>query len=270
MSDVKEPGNFLIDADAALQDALASVEKHRVEPEAAAPEAEVTAGDEAAPLEFETDPEADGGDPGAGDEAPVLEVPLEVAPPARKSPQDAVIEALVRAKQEAQEALAQTQHEAKDLLEARARIQAEFENYRKRVAKEKQEAQFQITQRLARDILPVQDNFERALLHLNQDALPQDAKNLVQGVILVSKQLGQAMRNIGITPFDSKGQAFDPTRHEAVAQAPAPEGVAVGSVLEEHQRGYLLNDTLLRPAMVVVAGPAADSGAGGDTQGPDA
>jgi molecular chaperone GrpE len=246
MGDVKQEGNK-IDADAAFADALASVEKRQKESVGGdAGGSADTVPLEVAPAEAESAP------------APVAPAAAEPPPPPpRRSPQDAIIEALVKAKQEAVDALQQTQREAKDLLEARARIQAEFENYKKRVAKDKQEASFMTTQRLTRELLPVLDNLERALAHLDPSNMAPDMKNLVTGVTLVSKQFLAAIKGVGVMAFDSKGQPFDPARHEAVAQQPAPPGVSPGTVLEEHQRGFMLGETLLRPATVVVAGPPA-------------
>jgi len=239
MTQVKTPGGaYQIDIpQETLDAAVASAEKHGVDGEPGAPADQPEEEPAAITLEVAT------------------EAPAAAPAPARKSPQDAIIEALLKGKQEATEALKQTQKEAKDLMEARARTQAEFENFKKRVNKDKQEAANMMATRMAKELLPVMDNFDRILLHVDMGKIPDDVRTVLQGVTLVSKQMGDAFKKVGIISFDSKGSPFDPARHEAVNQVPAPEGVEVGSVLEELQKGYMLGEQLLRPALVVVAGP---------------
>jgi molecular chaperone GrpE len=182
--------------------------------------------------------------------------PAVVAPaPAKRTPQDAIIEALIKGKQEAQEALKQTQKEAKDLLDGKVRVQAEFENFRKRVQKDKADTQQFATQGLARDLLPVMDNFERALAHADPSKGTEELTTVLQGIRMVQRQLTDILKKAGVEGFVSQGQPFDPHRHEAVAQVPATGEVQPGTVVEEHQRGYMHHDRLLRPALVVVAGP---------------
>ncbi|MEW5855558.1 MAG: nucleotide exchange factor GrpE [Myxococcota bacterium] len=245
MTEPKQPEGYKSSVpDSALEEALKSVE--RLEQarkagdagEAGEAVAEAPAGE--VPLEVETAPAA----------------PEPAAPaPQKKGPQDAIIEALIKGKQEAQEALKQTQKEAKDLLEARARIQAEFENFKKRVQKEKQETIQFAAQNVVRELLPIMDNFERALVHVDASKLPDDARTVITGINMVQKQMSEVLRKLGVVSFTSKGEAFDPNKHEAVSQVPATGDVKPGSVVEEHQKGYLYHDRLLRPALVVVAGP---------------
>lgn len=271
MSEVK-PSSYSINADAVFEEALASQQKRET--------AAKTAGAEEVPLEVEAAaPAADAPEvvpvtvevaasavetvapavapPTAAPAPPVAAPAPAPAPPPRKTPQDVIIEALIRGKTEALEALKQTQREAKDLLDARARIQAEFENYKKRVNKDKQDAALQATRNLMRELLPVVDNLERALAHIDPASVTPEMKTVHQGLQMVSRQMGDAFKKLGVTAFTTKGQPFDPARHEAVAQAPAEGDVMPGTVMEEHQRGYLLGDVLLRPALVVVAGPKA-------------
>ena len=198
--------------------------------------------------------------------APAVAVEVEVEPPAapppppapapvKRSPQDAIIEALIKGKQEAAEALKQTQKEDKDLLDGKARVQADFENFKKRVHKEKQETQQFATQGLARELLPVLDNFERALNHADPSKGAEELSTVLKGIQMVQRQLVDILKRAGIEGFTAKGQPFDPNKHEAVAQVPATGEIQPGTVVEEHQRGYMHHERLLRPALVVVAGP---------------
>jgi molecular chaperone GrpE len=101
--------------------------------------------------------------------------------------------------------------------------------------------------RLARELLPALDNFERALA-----ATEAQDSELTTGVRLVQGELSAALRRAGIETYTPKGEPFDPTVHEAMAQHPV-EGADPGTVVEVYQPGYRLADTVLRPARVVVA-----------------
>jgi molecular chaperone GrpE len=135
---------------------------------------------------------------------------------------------------------------ARELQERQLRVAAEFDNFRKRSARDREEAVRAANERLLRDLLPVVDNLERAL------AAGGDAAGLQAGVRLVHKQFVDALGRFGVKAFDSVGERFDPARHEALMQQ---ETVAVpeGHVVAEMAKGYLLNDRLVRPASVVVA-----------------
>jgi molecular chaperone GrpE len=256
MSDVKEPPAITLDSalDNAMKEALSSVERREQAAKAAPAEVE---------MEISSVPVPVDAPPPSGTDVPValeVEVPAAVAtpaPPPKRGPQDAIIEALIRGKQETMEALKQTQKEAKDLLDARVRMQAEFENYKKRINRDKQDAAHALTQKIMRDVLPVADNLERALSSVDEATanLTPEMKSLLTGIKMVGKQMAEALRKVGVAPFSAKGEPFDPARHEAVSQVPATGDVTPGTVVEEHQRGYLLGEQLLRPALVVVAGP---------------
>jgi len=127
------------------------------------------------------------------------------------------------------------------------RTQADFENYRKRVAKDAASAQERGAVGLAKELLPALDNLDRAL-----EAAAQDDP-LLQGVKLVREELVGALARCGIEAFSPLGEPFDPELHEAVATAPAPAGRAPGTVVEVYQVGYRLRDSVIRPARVVVA-----------------
>jgi molecular chaperone GrpE len=126
------------------------------------------------------------------------------------------------------------------------RTQADFENYRKRMAKEGRVAEARGVIKLAKELLPALDNLSRAL-----DAAAQDDP-LLNGVRLVHADLVGALSRAGIESFSPAGEPFDPNEHEAVAQQPV-EGAEAGTVVEVYQAGYRANGTIIRPARVVVA-----------------
>jgi len=138
------------------------------------------------------------------------------------------------------------------------RAVAEFDNARKRTIREREELIRGANEGLIRELLPVLDNFERALQAARGDA---GAAAVTAGVELIQRELLRVLEKFGVTAFTSVGMPFDPERHEAVARVPAagrPEMTVVG----ETARGYLLNGRVLRPAMVTVA-MNADGDAGG-------
>jgi molecular chaperone GrpE len=128
------------------------------------------------------------------------------------------------------------------------RTQADFENYRKRVAKESALAQERGVAKLAKELLPALDNLDRAL----EAAATDDP--LLEGVRLVRSELKAALARVGVESFSPGGQEFDPNQHEAMASVPQPEnGPASGTVVEVYQPGYRLGESIIRPARVVVA-----------------
>jgi molecular chaperone GrpE len=131
------------------------------------------------------------------------------------------------------------------------RTQADFENFRKRAAREKAEAADRGMGRLAKELLPALDHLELALRATEEH---EGAEDVVKGFRLVHEELLGALERVGIQAFSPKGEPFDPNEHEAMAQQPAPEGAEAGTVLEVYQRGYRINGQVLRPARVVVAG----------------
>ena len=126
------------------------------------------------------------------------------------------------------------------------RTQADFENYRRRVARESALAQERGAIKLARELLPALDNLDRALEAADQD------DPLLQGVRLVREELSAALGRVGIESFSPAGEIFDPALHEAVVHQPV-EGAPSGTVAEVYQPGYRLGDHIIRPARVVVA-----------------
>jgi molecular chaperone GrpE len=240
-------------ADKAIREALASVERLEQEQSAGVafdPEADL----EAAAASVEVLPPGDPDVPPSGDPASssTITPPAPADDPPKKMTADQVmIASLLKAKHELQEALSQTQKEAKDMFDRLTRVSADFDNYRKRVGREKDEAIRFGNEKAFKEILPVVDNLRRALA-----AAPEGDTTFIEGVKLVSKQLEDALARFGVVGFDSLGQPFDPLRHEAVGSRPDAT-VAAQHVCEEYQRGYMLHDRLLRPALVIVSiGPA--------------
>jgi molecular chaperone GrpE len=144
--------------------------------------------------------------------------------------------------------LAETKRERDEYLELARRTKADFENYRKRVAKETSEALARGKADLARQMLPALDNLERALAVEDASAHPA----LVQGVAMVRDELRSRLEDAGVESFDPTGEKFDPQLHEALSTRP-DEGTKPGVVLETVEKGYRLNGQVLRPARVVVS-----------------
>jgi len=131
---------------------------------------------------------------------------------------------------------------------AAQRTQADFENYRKRVARESANAQARGVVSLAKELLPALDNLDRAL-----DAAAQDDP-LLEGVRFVRSELDAALARVGIESFSPVGEVFDPAVHEAMTTIEQPEdGAESGTVVEVYQPGYRLGASVIRPARVVVA-----------------
>jgi molecular chaperone GrpE len=135
------------------------------------------------------------------------------------------------------------------------RTQADFENYRKRVARESALAQERGVAKLAKELLPAIDNLERAIVEIAVATGEADQDPLLGGVRLVLSELTAALARVGIESFSPRGETFDPSLHEAIATVPQPPegGAASGTVVEVYQPGYRLGESVIRPARVVVA-----------------
>ncbi|MFS8085207.1 MAG: nucleotide exchange factor GrpE [Acidobacteriota bacterium] len=138
--------------------------------------------------------------------------------------------------------------------EAVARRQADFENYRKRIERERSETQNRVVAEAARKLLPVVDNLARALdaERSAEASESKEFKHFLHGVELISKQLNELLESFGVQPIAAVGERFDPHIHEAVATE-ASGDYEPDTVTEELARGYRIGDRLLRPAMVKVA-----------------
>ena len=150
--------------------------------------------------------------------------------------------------------------ECKDLLDQLQRLAAEYSNYQKRMERSLQDERRMGVRGLVVDLLPVLDNFERALGHV-QDEGGTDA--LVAGIKAVYEQFLAALKKHGVMPFESHGQVFDPEHHEAVSMVPSDEH-AEGNVAHEMQKGYRLHGQTIRPSRVAVSGGPAKPLASGD------
>jgi len=140
--------------------------------------------------------------------------------------------------------------ERSSLLDQLLRRQAEFENYRKRIERERSETYQRARAEVLLELLPVVDNLERALSSL--ETSQGDAEALHHGVELIHKQFRDALSKFGLEPVESLGRTFDPHVHEAVTIEPTDEHEE-NTILEEFQRGYRMGEKLLRPAKVKVA-----------------
>lgn len=127
------------------------------------------------------------------------------------------------------------------------RLFAEFDNFRKRTAKEKLETYGDATAKTVEQLLPVVDNFERAI-----DAPCTDAQ-YKEGMEMIFSQLKATLEKLGVTEIEALGAEFDPNIHQAIKQAEADEEFAENTVCEVFQKGYKLRERLIRPAMVAVA-----------------
>jgi len=141
--------------------------------------------------------------------------------------------------------------EAQDGL---ARRQADFENYRKRIERERHELHDRVVADVARKLLPVVDNLTRALEaeRSKEASESQEFRHFLHGVELISKQLNDVLDSLGIQAIPAVGERFDPHVHEAVVSEPSDE-YEPDTIIEEMSRGYRMGDRLLRPAMVKVA-----------------
>jgi molecular chaperone GrpE len=157
--------------------------------------------------------------------------------------------------------LERLQREASEMRELAQRKQAEFENYRKRMERERMDLARYAGADVVKEVLPVLDNLERAL----RAAGGASEDQLRDGVAIIHRQLQEILSRLGLTEVPSQGKPFDPHVHEAVSQIET-EDQTEGTVLEVFQKGYLFKDRLLRPAMVSVA---RASSSGGEEEGAD-
>lgn len=150
--------------------------------------------------------------------------------------------------------LKRLQAELAEAKDAAARRQADFENYRKRVERDRGETHNRIVGDVARKLLPVLDNLTRALdaERSVQNRESKEFRHFLHGIELINKQLNDVLESFGITAIEAIGQRFDPHIHEAVVSEPSDE-YEPDTVIEEITRGYKLGDRLLRPSMVKVA-----------------
>ncbi|ALX48130.1 nucleotide exchange factor GrpE [Lentibacillus amyloliquefaciens] len=141
----------------------------------------------------------------------------------------------------------QLKQERDDMQQRVLRIQAEFDNFKKRSQKEKEQERKYKSEDFVKELLPALDNFERAL----QVEVTDETKSFVDGVSMVYNQIKEALKSQGVEEIESVGQPFDPNIHHAVMQVEDKEADSE-TVTEELQKGYYLKDRVIRPAMVKV------------------
>lgn len=188
------------------------------------------------------------------------ETPLQDEPPADADDEDApphddipyaeISDAEEDAPGTGESALGAVERERDDLKDQLLRARAEFDNYRKRMARESDQQRKTAAQGLMRSLLPIVDNLERALGHAN------DANDgFVKGVEMIVKQFADVLAAQGLEVIPAVGEAFDPNIHEALTHMPSDQ-YPVDTVMEEFQRGYRIGDFVLRPSQVVVSSGA--------------
>jgi molecular chaperone GrpE len=149
------------------------------------------------------------------------------------------------------EAAGERERLAAELQDARdryLRLYAEFENYKKRVGRDKEELLKYGNEKLLSELLPVIDHLEMALKHASNDV----SSGLVQGVEMTLKELKKVLQKFGLTEIRADGQSFDPIIHHAMTQVERDD-VDENTVVEEYRKGYMLNDKVIRAAMVAVS-----------------
>lgn len=151
---------------------------------------------------------------------------------------------------ELEDELARVNAQRDEYLDLAQRTQADFENYRKRVAKDLIDARSKAVAGTVRELLPAVDNIERALRAAEAEGAAEGA--LIQGVRMVHEELHGFLERLGLKVIDADGASFDPAVHEAIASVPV-EGVEAGTITEVHQHGYRLGELVVRPARVVVS-----------------
>jgi molecular chaperone GrpE len=192
-------------------------------------------------------PSADGSEPsaGAGAGGEAAELPATIAP-GTVAPEQL-------------EELKARAAKADENWERLLRTTADFDNFKKRAARERQEAIKFANEGLLQKLIPVLDNFEMALA-ATQSSSTDGLKALSEGVAMIHAQLRQALTDAGLEEVIAAGLMFDPNLHEAVSQQESKE-IAEGQVLQQLRKGYKLRDRLLRPATVIVAKRPSDSAA---------
>ena len=132
------------------------------------------------------------------------------------------------------------------------RLYSEFENYRKRTSKEKIDLISTASEEVIKDLLPVVDDYERALASIEKIE-DENVKAALEGITLIYKKLYSVLERRGLKPINAKGETFDENLHEAIAQIPATKEEDKDKVIEETTKGYYLNDKVIRYSKVVVA-----------------
>lgn len=145
--------------------------------------------------------------------------------------------------------LTKVREEARDIEDRMFRLAAEFENYKKRMQRERETMMKYAEENILKELLPSLDNLERAI---EQGRNADDAAVLLEGVEMTYKGLMTALEKVGLKPLSGVGEQFDPNFHEALAMEPSDD-VPANVILQEYQKGYMFKDRLIRAAKVVVS-----------------
>ena len=154
-----------------------------------------------------------------------------------------------------EEKVSAAQDEARENHDRMMRVAAEFENYKKRTAREMEDLKKYATENLIRQLLTVVDNLERAIESGSADN--QNGQSVVDGVALTLTEVMKILEKHHVSPIESLGESFDPSFHQAMSQEETDEHPS-NTVVREYQKGYMIHDRLLRPAMVVVSKSSAN------------
>ncbi|VAX31066.1 Heat shock protein GrpE [hydrothermal vent metagenome] len=163
--------------------------------------------------------------------------------------QKKVPEDMVPVEQPLEERIEELEAELSGSRERYLRLYAEFENYKKRVQKDKEEMLKYGTEPLLQDLLTVLDNLEMAIQHAEKDT---SAESLIQGVELTLKEFRKVLNKYGISEIEAVGKPFDPAYHHAMSEVERSD-LDDKTVVEEYRKGYMLKDRTIRPAMVAVS-----------------
>ena len=147
--------------------------------------------------------------------------------------------------------VAEARAEAAETYDRLLRLSAEFENYKKRMQRQAEDHRKYANESIIKDLLSVVDNLERAVNASQQSGSEADAC-MLEGLEMTLNEIRKVLKKYHVEPVEAVGQPFDPTYHEAVMQQPS-EDYPDNIVIQEMQKGYMLHDRLIRPAMVVVA-----------------
>lgn len=145
--------------------------------------------------------------------------------------------------------LAQAQQEAADARDSYLRLKAEWDNFRKRTAAERESEKIRASEKLVKDLIPVIDDLERAIDHAKQTG---EGGSLTEGVEAITTKFLQILAKSKVEQIDAVGEPFDPNKHQAVGTQP-DDSLPEETVLTVYQKGYQMGDRILRPAMVVTS-----------------
>jgi molecular chaperone GrpE len=201
-------------------------------------------------IKIQSDPDTE-----AVDKKEATAVSAQDAPDLKGDPQKAESTQAKDSIKDLEEKLASKAEEAQENYDRLLRVSAEFENYKKRCAREMEEFRKFSNQSLIREMLSVVDHLELAMN--STDGQKTIEKGLVEGLEMTHREILKVFEKFHVTPISAMGQVFDPTFHEAVMQEETDQYPG-NTVVKELQKGYLIHDRLLRPSMVVVAKPAAN------------